>query len=81
MAEPSRRNNDLSAAAAAILLFVVVSSVASVGAQTTCRHLSGQYEGWCASDYSCTEMCVAESSLNIRGECHDFPRRCYCVTC
>ncbi|KAJ1256183.1 hypothetical protein BS78_K068000 [Paspalum vaginatum] len=85
-------NLSFSAAPAARLLVVVimaaaasgtmVSAAAAVGPLGECRHLSGNFHGPCPDEETCTKVCVAESSDNIRGECdnhHPFSR-CVCVT-
>ncbi|CAL4987388.1 unnamed protein product [Urochloa decumbens] len=91
MAAP-RKN--LSPATTALLLVVIMAAeMLSVDAARisshlmsgryydgTCTHLSGDFHGICWGDGSCSLICKEESSENIRGYCHDFPSRCYCVT-
>ncbi|KAJ1276331.1 hypothetical protein BS78_05G206400 [Paspalum vaginatum] len=67
------------APAARLLVVVIMAAAASVPG---CRHLSGNFHGPCPDEETCTKVCVAESSDNIRGECdnhHPFSR-CVCVT-
>ncbi|CAL4985954.1 unnamed protein product [Urochloa decumbens] len=75
---PSPRN--LSAATVLLLLVFMAAEMSSV-AGNTCRHLSGLYHGLCDNNFNaCTSSCQDESPDNIRGECHDFLPRCYCIT-
>ncbi|KAJ1276339.1 hypothetical protein BS78_05G207100 [Paspalum vaginatum] len=93
---PSRKNLSFSAAAAALPLVVVIMAAAASGTMASaaaaaaaavaplgeCRHLSGNFHGPCPDEETCTKVCVAESSDNIRGECdnhHPFSR-CVCIT-
>ncbi|CAL4983922.1 unnamed protein product [Urochloa decumbens] len=76
---PSGRKN-LSAAPTVFLLLVIVTAEMASVACNTCRHLSGNFRGWCFDRDGCTETCIHESNDNISGECHDFPLRCYCIT-
>lgn len=56
------------------------AELSSLDAANICRHLSGNYHGWCWSDGACKNVCIGESSENIGGLCDDLPLRCYCVT-
>ncbi|EES03077.2 hypothetical protein BDA96_03G194900 [Sorghum bicolor] len=87
--ETSRRS--LYAGVVIVLLLVVVTGHEMAPIHPTssdesklspCYHPSRDFKGDCVWNDICTNICLHQDPYNfIRGKCHGFPGKCYCLSC